>query len=85
MAQHVGLTVIHPGGLSATSELAEASGLREGGHILDLGCGKGTTAIYLARKYGCDVTGVDRPGGSDLEATVWRDANGGVYHSFSLG
>jgi ubiquinone/menaquinone biosynthesis C-methylase UbiE len=59
MAQHVGLTVIHPGGLAATSRLAEACGLREGHRVLDLGCGKGTTAIYSARKYGCDVTGVD--------------------------
>jgi ubiquinone/menaquinone biosynthesis C-methylase UbiE len=59
MAQHVGLTVIHPGGLAATSRLAEACGLREGHRALDLGCGKGTTAIYLARKYGCNVTGVD--------------------------
>ncbi len=59
MARHVGLTVIHPGGLSATSRLAEACGLREGDRILDLGCGKGTTAIYLARKHGCDVTGID--------------------------
>ncbi len=59
MAQHVGLTVIHPGGLSATSRLAEACGLREGHRVLDLGCGKGTTAVYLARAYGCEVTGVD--------------------------
>lgn len=58
MARHVGLTVIHPGGLSATSRLAEACGLREGHRVLDLGCGKGTTAIYLARKYGCAVTGI---------------------------
>jgi ubiquinone/menaquinone biosynthesis C-methylase UbiE len=59
MAQHVGLTVIHPGGLSATSALADACSLRAADHILDLGCGKGTTAIYLARKYGCSVTGID--------------------------
>lgn len=59
MARYVGLTVIHPGGLSATSRLAEACGLREGDRVLDLGCAKGTTAIYLARKRGCNVTGID--------------------------
>jgi ubiquinone/menaquinone biosynthesis C-methylase UbiE len=59
MAQHVGLTVIHPGGLAATSRLAETCGIGVGDRVLDLGCGKGTTAIYLARKYGCDVTGID--------------------------
>lgn len=59
MAQHVGLTVIHPGGLAATSLLAETCGIAAGDRVLDLGCGKGTTAIYLARKYGCDVAGID--------------------------
>jgi len=59
MAQHVGLTVIHPGGLAATSRLAETCGIGVGDRVLDLGCGKGTTAIYLARKCGCDVTGID--------------------------
>jgi ubiquinone/menaquinone biosynthesis C-methylase UbiE len=59
MARHVGLTVIHPGGLAATSWLAETCGIGVGDRVLDLGCGKGTTAIYLARKYSCDVTGID--------------------------
>lgn len=59
MAHHVGLTVIHPGGLAATAELAKECGLHAGDRILDLGCGKGTSAICFARKYGCSVTGID--------------------------
>ena len=40
MARHVGLTVIHPGGLAATSRLAETCGIGVGDRVLDLGCGK---------------------------------------------
>jgi 2-polyprenyl-3-methyl-5-hydroxy-6-metoxy-1,4-benzoquinol methylase len=78
MAQHVGLTVIHPGGLAASSRLAETCGIGVGDRVLDLGCGKGTTAIYLARKYGCDVTGIDLSDELVAKAIRWRDEHESV-------
>ncbi|MDZ7399666.1 MAG: methyltransferase domain-containing protein [candidate division KSB1 bacterium] len=59
MAYHVGMTVLHPGGLWATERLAEKCRIAQDSKVLDIGCGKGTSAIYLAKKYHCKVTGVD--------------------------
>lgn len=59
MAVHVGMTVIHPGGLAATRRLAEACHLDARSRVIDIACGKGTSAVYLAEKYGCEVVGVD--------------------------
>jgi cyclopropane fatty-acyl-phospholipid synthase-like methyltransferase len=47
------------GGLDATRELAELCTIGEGDHVLDVGCGAGATAAYLAQHYGCRVVGVD--------------------------
>ena len=59
MASHVGLTVIHPGGFDATRELAEACHLDRAARIVDIACGKGTSAVYLHERYGCEVVGID--------------------------
>ena len=59
MAQHVGLSVLHPGGFEATSELANRCGFNEDQKIIDIACGKGTTGIYLAKRFGCKVIGID--------------------------
>jgi arsenite methyltransferase len=49
----------HPGGLQLTSRLGELLGLREGHRVLDVASGKGESAIFLARTFGCEVVGVD--------------------------
>ncbi len=59
MAYHVGMTVLHPGGLWATEKLAERCGITKESKVLDIGCGRGTSAIYLAERYHCQITGVD--------------------------
>jgi len=52
-------TTKHMGGLSATEELAELCRISAGRYVLDIGCGVGATACYLAKEYGCRVVGVD--------------------------
>lgn len=59
MANHLGLTVIHPGGLRATHKLEDKLQIDSKTKVLDIACGKGSTALYLARKYGCSVVGID--------------------------
>ena len=59
MALHVGLTVIHPGGLKATAALAEGLKIGPDSRVCDIGCGKGTGAVFLADRYGCKVSGID--------------------------
>lgn len=59
MAKYVGLSVLHPGGLKATEKLAENLKINRNTKVIDIACGKGTTAVLLAQKFGCQVVGVD--------------------------
>lgn len=59
MARHVGLTVIHPGGFEATRRLADSCHMDPQTKVIDIACGKGTSAVYLAQRYGCEVVGID--------------------------
>jgi arsenite methyltransferase len=52
-------TTKHMGGLSATEELVELCHISAGTYVLDVGCGVGATACYIAQRYGCRVVGVD--------------------------
>jgi ubiquinone/menaquinone biosynthesis C-methylase UbiE len=49
----------HVRGLAATKEMAEALGLCAGATLLDIGCGLGGSARFLAANYSCYVTGID--------------------------
>jgi SAM-dependent methyltransferase len=49
----------HGKGVIATEELAAALQPTPSDHVLDIGCGIGGPARWIAAKYGCLVTGVD--------------------------
>jgi SAM-dependent methyltransferase len=49
----------HARGFPATVELADKLPIRPGQHIVDIGCGLGGPARYLAKRFGCKVSGVD--------------------------
>jgi SAM-dependent methyltransferase len=55
----IGKRVIHPGGRRSTGEMFEFAKLQPDQRLLDVGCGVGTTAIELARRFRCHVTAVD--------------------------
>jgi arsenite methyltransferase len=52
-------TTKHMGGLASTQQLLERCRIDAGAYVLDVGCGVGATACYLAKTYGCKVVGVD--------------------------
>lgn len=49
----------HYGGLAANDKLAELADITASSYVLDVCCGMGGPARYLAHKYGCHVTGMD--------------------------
>ena len=49
----------HIRGREATIELAARASLRRGLRVLDVGCGLGGSARYLAAQHGCEVVGID--------------------------
>lgn len=51
--------VLHPGGLDLTCHLGEVIGLGQKDCVLDIACGRGVSAVYLAKHFGCHVTGLD--------------------------
>lgn len=59
MAKYVGLSVLHPGGFDSTNRLLEKCKMDKTKRVIDIACGKGTTSILIAKKYGCKVVGVD--------------------------
>jgi arsenite methyltransferase len=60
----------HPGGLALTERLGDRLRLGPGVRVLDVACGPGTSAIYLAKRFGCEVLGVDYAAASVREATA---------------
>ena len=57
--------------------VADRLGLAPGARLLDAGCGWGSLVLFMAREYGCDVTGVS-PAGRQHEYIAARAAELGV-------
>jgi arsenite methyltransferase len=57
-AAEVGLTK-HMGGTEATDKLIELCHISTDSYILDVGCGVGATACYVAQHVGCRIMGID--------------------------
>ena len=49
----------HARGFPATKDLAEVLPIRAGDRLVDIGCGLGGPARYLAERFGCTVEGID--------------------------
>lgn len=86
VAQLAPLDQFHIRGILATAELAAAAGLEPSTRVLDLGCGIGGPARYLATTCGCEVTGVDLSP-SFIDAATYLTARCGLSNrvTFQIG
>ena len=55
----LGKKVIHPGGKKSTEELLQMAELKPEHHVLEIGCGVGTSAIDFVKRFGCNATITD--------------------------
>ena len=67
----------HPGGERLTRVLAERMRLGPDDRVLDVGCGRGASALLLAREWGCRVVGIDF-GEQNLEEASRAAADAGL-------
>lgn len=76
----------HPGGLTLTQRLGELLALDPSKRVLDVAAGKGASAIFLARRFGCEVEGVDYSARNVAEATrAAQEAGAGGLVRFHQG
>lgn len=66
----------HPGGQGLTRRLAQLLHLQPGQRVLDVACGRGTTALLLAEEYEVEVVGVDLGAQNLAVATAWAAERG---------
>ena len=55
----IGKTRLRPGGIEATNWLLEKADIKADSKVLEVACNMGTTLVHIAKKYGCDVVGID--------------------------
>jgi ubiquinone/menaquinone biosynthesis C-methylase UbiE len=66
----------HPGGLRLTERLGSLLQLSPESRVLDVASGKGTSAFFLAERFGCHVVGVDYGSQNVAKANELADTKG---------
>ncbi len=66
----------HPGGLQLTERVGSLLHLAPESHVLDVASGKGTTALFLAERFGCHVAGIDYSGQNIADGNHLASAKG---------
>jgi ubiquinone/menaquinone biosynthesis C-methylase UbiE len=66
----------HPGGLKLTERVGSLLRLRPESQVLDVASGKGTTALFLAERFGCHVVGIDYGAQNIADATQLGSGKG---------
>ena len=86
VAQLAPLDQFHTRGILATADLARDAAILPSTRVLDLGCGIGGPARYLAATFGCNVTGIDLSP-AFIEAATYLTARCGLSGrvTFQLG
>ncbi len=74
MSKKLRMQVLHPGGLQATRLMTEKCVVSSNMIILDAGCGSGSSSIFLAKRYGCRIVGID------IDATALMKAHEKARH-----
>jgi SAM-dependent methyltransferase len=67
----------HPGGLRLTERLGQVLDLKAGARVLDVASGNGESAIFLAKRFGCETVGIDF-GPANVAESGARAASAGV-------
>jgi arsenite methyltransferase len=66
----------HPGGLKLTERVGSLLHLTPESRVLDVASGKGTTALFLVERFGCQVVGIDYSGQNVADAGELASARG---------
>jgi arsenite methyltransferase len=74
----------HPGGIALTEHLGIALHLGAGLRVLDVASGQGTSAIYLAQRFGCSVLGIEYSQAA-VERATQAAHMAGVAHLVTFG
>lgn len=81
-----GIETLHPGGFELTKRTAEVVHLGPGTRMLDVSSGRGTQALFYAREYGAEVTGIDiAPEMVEAATSLAREAGLEDRVAFQLG
>ncbi|QUG41762.1 methyltransferase domain-containing protein [Psychrobacillus sp. INOP01] len=56
---YLGIGGAHPGGFSLTKSILEVEKIQPNESVLDIGCGTGQTAAFIAERFNCQVIAID--------------------------